>query len=199
MKRHAAATERNSGPIAEVLAPELPRHGNVLEIASGTGQHAVFFARRFPNLRWQPSDPDADALNSIAAWAKDAGLANLAPPVRLDARDPRWPVAEAAAILCINMVHISPWAATEGLFSGAGRILGEGAPLVLYGPYLEDDVETVASNLDFDASLRARNGDWGLRNLSRLDGLAVRSGFARTVRYAMPANNLTLVYRKTPS
>lgn len=196
MKRHAPATTRNSEPIAEVLAQELPGTGSVLEIASGTGEHAVFFARRFPALRWLPSDPDLDALDSIGAWAEEAGLANLAAPMLLDARDPHWPVAEADAILCINMVHISPWVATEGLFAGAARLLGEGAPLVLYGPYIEDAVETAPSNLEFDASLQARNAEWGLREVSRLDRLASESGFVRTARHEMPANNLTLVYRK---
>lgn len=196
MKRHAPATARNSGPLAEVLAQELPDSGLVLEIASGSGEHAVFMARRFPQLAWQPSDRDPEALASVDAWAEETGASNLRPAVALDASAEDWPVEAADAIVCVNMVHISPWRATEGLFAGAGRILTEGAPLILYGPYLEDDVPTAQSNLDFDASLRARDPRWGLRRVADLDALAAGEGFGRTARHTMPANNLTLVYRK---
>ena len=195
MKRHAPAAERNREPIAAVLTGELPQAGLVLEVASGTGEHAVHFARTYPHLQWQPSDPDPDALASIAAWREEAGLANLLPPLLLDAAGPDWPLARADAVLCINMVHISPVAATEGLVAGAARLLAEDAPLVLYGPYLEAEVETVPSNLEFDASLKARNPEWGLRQVEWLDALAGKAGFRRTRRVAMPANNLTLVYR----
>ena len=179
-----------------MLARELPESGTVLEVASGTGEHAVFMARRFPGLHWQPTDLDIEALASIDAWARESSLANIAPAIRLDASDKDWPIAQAGAILCINMIHISPWEATEGLFAGAAQRLEPGGPLVLYGPFLEDSVETAASNLAFDASLRARNPDWGVRNVSALDDLAERTGLVRAARYAMPANNLTLVYRK---
>ena len=196
MKRHAPATARNSEPIAEVLAKELPDSGLVLEIASGTGEHAVFMARCFPAIRWQPSDRDGEALASVDAWANDAGLDNLLPAVELDAASLDWPIERMDAILCINMVHISPWDATEGLFRGAAKVLPAGAALILYGPYFEDDIETAPSNIAFDESLRSRNPAWGLRRLSAVDLLAAQSGFERRARYEMPANNLTIVYRK---
>ena len=194
--REAPAVARNSGPIAEVLAKELPESGLVLEVASGTGEHAVFMARRFPTITWQPTDPDPAALESIAAWAQHAGMANLLPGRHLDASLPDWPVVRADALVCINMVHISPWAATEGLFAGARRVLGEDPPLILYGPYLETGVETAPSNLAFDESLRTRNPAWGIRRVEDIDAVATRTGFSRSARYAMPANNLTLVYRR---
>jgi SAM-dependent methyltransferase len=196
MKRHAPATDRNREPIAAVLTEELPATGLVLEVASGTGEHAVHFARTYPDLQWQPSDPDPAARDSIATWRADEALANLLPPIVLDAASPEWPVELADALLCINMAHISPVAATEGLVAVAARLLPPGAPLILYGPWLEDDVATAPSNLEFDASLKARCGEWGLRRLEWLDGLAAAAGFHRTRRVAMPANNLTLVYRK---
>lgn len=197
MKRHAPAAARNSGPIAQVLAQELPARGLVLEIASGTGEHAVFFARRFPNLRWQPSDADPEALASITAWRDEGGADNLLVPLTLDAQGIDWPVERADAIVCINMVHISPWAATAGLFAGAARLLADGAPLILYGPYLEAGVETAATNLEFDASLRSRHPEWGLRTVAAVNELAQRNGFARTARHTLPANNIILVYRQT--
>lgn len=197
-KRHAPATARNREPIAEVLARELPASGRVLEVASGTGEHAVFFAARFPALAWQPSDPDPDALASIAAYRADYPGENLAAPLLLDAAAPAsWPVRSADAILCINMVHISPWEATCGLFEGAAQILGgKNAPLVLYGPFLEQGVSTAPSNLAFDESLKARNPRWGLRDAGEVDALAGAHGFRRSARHAMPANNLVLVYRR---
>lgn len=195
-KRESPAAQRNRAPIAEVLADELPERGFVLEIASGTGEHAVHFAAAFPKIEWQPSDPDEDSRASIAAYASEAGLPNLRSPIMLDASAPVWPLDHADAILCINMVHISPWEASEGLFAGAARVLPKGAPLVLYGPYLEADVETAPSNLAFDDSLKARDPLWGLRNLAKVDALAARNGFTRTRRVAMPANNLVLVYRR---
>lgn len=197
MKRHAPAAARNSGPIAEVLAQELPPRGLVLELASGSGEHAVFMARRFPEIEWQPSDPDPEALISVAEWAKEANLGNLRTPLQLDARSKDWPVASADALVCINMIHISPWTASEGLFAGAARVLDAGAPLVTYGPYFEDVVETAPSNLAFDESLKARNPEWGIREVAMLDELAARTGFTRTARHEMPANNLTLVFRRT--
>ena len=196
MKRHAPATARNSEPLADVLAGELPNEGLVLEIASGTGEHAVFMARRFPALDWQPSDCATDALHSVDAWAQEAGLANLRPAIALDAAAGDWPVESAAAVLCVNMVHISPWQATVGLFEGAGRVLASGAPLLLYGPFVEDDVETAPSNLAFDDSLKARDPAWGLRQVGELDGLARANRLSRAARHIMPANNLVLVYRR---
>jgi SAM-dependent methyltransferase len=196
VKQHAPAALRNREPIAEVLARELPAQGTVLEIASGTGEHAVFFAHAFPALHWQPTDPSEEALASIAAYRAEERRANLAAPLRLDAADPAsWPVAAADAAVCINMVHISPWAASIGLFKGCAAVLSPDAPLILYGPYLEEGVATAPSNLEFDASLKARNPLWGLREVTAVDRLAADHGFARTQRYAMPANNLVLVYR----
>ena len=196
MKRHAPATGRNSAPIADVLRRELPDEGLVLEIASGTGEHAVFFAREFPQITWQPTDREASELASIAAWTEDAGVGNIAEPVVLDASAHDWPVIRADAIVCINMVHISPWEATEGLMRGAGRLLDSGAPLVLYGPYREAGVETAPSNEQFELWLKDRDPRFGLRNIEDVDALAARHGLARTARHEMPANNLTLVYRK---
>ncbi|MBI1403591.1 MAG: DUF938 domain-containing protein [Porphyrobacter sp.] len=199
MKQHAPATLRNREPIAAVLARELPASGTVLEIAAGTGEHALFFAERFPALGWQPTDPSTEALASIAAYRADYPGENLAAPLLLDAADPdSWPVASADAIVCINMVHISPWEATLGLFAGAARVLSVGgAPLVLYGPYIEEGVDTAPSNRDFDASLKARNPHWGLRKAEALDALAAQHGMARSARHALPANNIVLVYRRT--
>lgn len=196
-KQHAPATLRNREPIADVLTRELPASGKVLEIAAGTGEHAVFFAEAFPALAWQPTDPSDEALASIAAYRADYAGSNLAAPLLLDAAAPdSWPLAEAAAILCINMVHISPWEATLGLFRGAARLLGStGGPLILYGLYLEQGVETAPSNLEFDASLKARNPLWGLREAEAVDVVAGQHGLARTARYALPANNIMLVYR----
>jgi SAM-dependent methyltransferase len=195
MKRYAPATARNREPIAEVLAEELPERGLVLEIASGSGEHAVHFARLFPGLAWQPSDPDADARASIEAWGEEAGLANVRPAIELDAAG-QWPIDRADAILCVNMTHISPPEATRGLFAGAGRVLAPGAPLIVYGPFIEREVGTAPSNLAFDADLKRRNPAWGLRDARWLDELAEATGLERTRRVAMPANNLTLVYRR---
>lgn len=196
MKRSAPAAARNRDPIAAVLAEELPPAGLVLEVASGTGEHALHFARAFPALRWQPSDPDPQARDSIAAWRGEAGLANFLPPLDLDAARPAWPIARADAIVCINMAHISPIAATEGLVAGAARLLESGAPLILYGPWLEDGVETAPSNLEFDRGLRSRDAEWGLREVTWLDALAAGHDFGRTRRVSMPANNAMLVYRR---
>ncbi|WOF44498.1 DUF938 domain-containing protein [Sphingopyxis indica] len=196
-KRHAPATLRNRDAIAAVLAEWLLPAGRVLEVASGSGEHVVHFAAAFPQLQWQPSDPDPGALVSIAAWSAEAGLANVAPPLMLDAAAPDWPAGDADALLCINMVHISPWAATLGLFAGAARLLPVAAPLILYGPYVEPDVPTAPSNADFDASLRARNPEWGLRDLAAVKTAAADAGFVFTERRAMPANNLMLLFRRS--
>jgi len=157
MKRYAPAAERNRESIAVVLTEELPASGLVLKIASGTGEHAVHFARTYPHLSWQPSDPDADARHSIAVWREQAGLPNFLPPIAVDAAKADWPVPDADALVCIDMVHISPPASAEGLLAGTGRLLPAGAPLVLYGPYLEEWAETAPSNLAFDQSLKARD------------------------------------------
>nr|WP_248285032.1 DUF938 domain-containing protein [Alteriqipengyuania abyssalis] len=196
-KRESPAAQRNREPIADVLADVLPERGIVLEMASGTGEHVVHFAKRFAHLDWYPSDPDAEARASIAEHVAQAGLANVMPPLALDASASEWPLDAADAILCINMVHISPWQATEGLFAGAARLLPPmDGPLILYGPYLEREVETAPSNLAFDESLKARDPRWGLRDLAEVDALAKHHGLTRTLRVAMPANNLIVVYRK---
>lgn len=196
-KRHAPATLRNRDAIAAVLADWLPAAGTVLEVASGSGEHVVHFAAVFPQLEWQPSDPDPAGPTSIAAHRSEAGLANIAPPLALDAVASEWPIDRAAAILCINMVHISPWEATLGLFAGAARLLTAGAPLILYGPYIEPGVPTADSNLAFDASLRARNPAWGLRDTGEVKDAAAHAGLAFAGRRAMPANNLMLLFRRT--
>lgn len=197
-KKYAPATERNREPIRQVLKAELPQGGGLLlEIAAGTGEHAVYLSNAFPQWRWQPTDPDPEAIASIAAWRDEHGGENLLKPAQLDASASRWPVDRADAMLCVNMTHISPRAATQGLLAAAGRLLDKGAPLLIYGPFLEAGVETAQSNLDFDASLKARNPRWGLRELAWIDGLAEANGLSRTARHSMPANNLTLVYRKT--
>jgi SAM-dependent methyltransferase len=196
VKRRAPATERNREPIAAVLRDALPASGLVLEVASGTGAHAAYLAGLFPNLLWQPSDPEPAAIASIRAWRDEVGLQNLLEPVRLDAAAEEWPVAAADALLCVNMVHISPWPATVGLMRGAGRLLGPGAPLIVYGPYRRAGVATAPSNEAFDASLRARDPQWGLRDLEAVAAEAERNGLVLERVVEMPANNLTLVFRR---
>ncbi len=195
-RRSAPHVARNAEPIAEVLRGILPENGVVLEIASGSGEHALHFARTFPHLAWQPSDPDPVALRSIEAWREAAGLANLLPPVALDARADERPVAAADAILAINMVHISPWTAAEGLVRGAGRLLAEGAPLYLYGAYRQAGVATAPSNEAFDAWLREQNPEWGVRDLEAVVAAAEGSGLGLDKVVPMPANNLSVVFRK---
>ena len=195
-QRHAPATLRNRDAIVEVLRDILPDHGTILEIASGTGEHAVYFGRTFPHLTFQPSDPDPACCQSIAAWTGREAVSNILPPLQLDAQAARWDVPTPAAILCINMVHISPWESSIGLFEKAGKLLDPGAPLYLYGPYLRDDVDTAPSNMDFERSLKSRNLRWGLRDVADMDALAARYGFVRESLIEMPANNISLIYRK---
>ncbi|HEV7323943.1 MAG TPA: DUF938 domain-containing protein [Bosea sp. (in: a-proteobacteria)] len=195
-RQYAPATQRNRAPILAVLREILPAQGLVLEVASGSGEHAIHFAGAFPNLTFQPSDPDPAALASIDAWAGESALPNLRPAIRLDATAPRWPVAEADAILCINMIHISPWTATEGLIRQAAQLLPAGGPLYLYGPYRQADVPLAASNAVFDDSLRRRNPKWGLRELDAVAELARTAGFGEPAVTAMPANNLSVVFRR---
>ncbi|ATE63503.1 DUF938 domain-containing protein [Rhizorhabdus dicambivorans] len=195
-RRHAPATERNREPIAAILRNVLPATGTVLEVASGTGEHAIHFAGIFPTLQWIPSDPDPSALASIRAWAETARLPNLRPPLLLDASASNWPIERADAMLCINMVHISPWEATMGLMAGAGRLLACSAPLFLYGPHLQQGVETAPSNLAFDASLKSRDPRWGLRRVEEVAALAESHGLALEAVHPMPANNLSLLLRK---
>ncbi len=193
----APAAARNRGPIAEVLRKILPARGLVLEIASGTGEHVAHFAEALPGLTFQPSDPKPEARASIDAWSAATGLGNIRPAILLDAARSPWPVSQADALICINMIHISPWTATEGLFAGAAGILPAGAPLYLYGPYLREGVETAASNLGFDASLRAQDPEWGLRDLATVAATAARNGFSGPDVVEMPANNLSVIFRRT--
>jgi SAM-dependent methyltransferase len=190
------ATARNRAPILAVLRRYLPRRGLVLEVGSGSGEHLVHFAQAFPDLLFQPSDPDADARASIDAWRAALGLANVRPAITLDATAETWPIETADAILCINMVHIAPWAAAEGLVRGAARILPLGGVLYLYGPYKRGGRHTAPSNEAFDASLRARNPDWGVRDLEAVVALAAAAGLAQPGIEPMPANNLSLIFSK---
>ncbi len=195
MKQHAPATQRNREPIRDVLARVLPATGTVLEIASGSGEHAVAFATAFPALRWQPTDPDPVARASIAAWRTEVGLPNLAEPLVLDVCAP-WPVERADAIVCINMVHISPWESSLALFAGAAKLLASGTPLYLYGPYRFGGQFTAPSNEEFDRSLRGRDPRWGVRDVTELAGAATDVGFTLVETVAMPANNHSLVFRR---
>ena len=195
-KRHAPATLRNRAAILAVLREILPPTGMVLEVASGSGEHAIAFAGAFPALAWQPSDPDPDALRSIAAWSAESGLPNLRPPLTLDAASRDWPIDRADALLCINMIHISPWVAAEGLIAGAARLLPPGGALYLYGPFLRGDAPTAESNAQFDLSLRQRDPAWGLRALEDVAALARAFGLAPDRVMEMPANNLSVVFRK---
>lgn len=195
-RRSAPHVARNTGPIIDVLRGILPGEGLVLEVASGSGEHALAFARNFPNLLWQPTDTDPVGLRSIDAWRAAEGVPNLLAPVHLDASADRWPVEEAQAMLCINMVHISPWAATQGLLAGAARLLASGCPLYLYGAYRQQGVETAPSNEAFDQSLKARNPGWGLRDLEDVVAEAGRHGLKLDTVVPMPANNLSVVFRR---
>ena len=193
-RRHAPATLRNRDPILAALRRFLPPTGTLLEIASGTGEHAVFFAAALPGITWQPSDPGADARESTDAHGADAALSNLLPALALDVMAPAWPLGRADAVLCCNMIHIAPWAATEGLMAGAARLLPPGAPLLLYGPYRQAGIETAPSNEAFDADLRARDPAWGLRDLDAVTEAA--RGFTREAVLTLPANNLLVTFRR---
>jgi SAM-dependent methyltransferase len=194
--KSAPAAARNREPILRVLRDCLPRPARVLEIASGTGEHAVWFCGELPALTWQPTDRDPEELSSIAAWRDAAGLPNLLPPLLLDASADTWPVAQADAVVAINMVHIAPWAATQGLIAGAARVLTQDGLLFLYGPFREGGVHTGAGNAAFDADLRARDPSWGIRDLDEITALAGQHGFRGPERIAMPANNLSVVFRR---
>jgi SAM-dependent methyltransferase len=197
LRRSAPAALRNREPIAEVLAEWLPASGLVLEIASGSGEHAIHFAERFPMLEWQPSDIHPDALASIAAWREEVRLPNLRAPVRIDAASSHWPLDAADAVLSINMVHISAWASALGLLEGAARLLRPGAPLIMYGPWLKDDIAAVESNLAFDADLRRRDPEWGLRRVEDFAAAAAERGLVLQATRATPANNLMLLLRRS--
>ena len=190
------STARNRGPILAVLRRVLPRRGLVLEIASGTGEHAAHIAAALPHLDWQPTEQDATMFASIVAHAVDVPAGNILPPLPLDVAAPDWPLAHADAIVCINMIHIAPWRASEGLMTGAARVLAPGGVLYLYGPFKLDGRHSADSNAAFDASLKARNPDWGVRDLGDVTALAARHGLALAETVPMPANNLSVVLRK---
>lgn len=192
----APAVARNRDVILQVLARLLPPAGRVLEIASGSGEHAVHFARALPALLWQPSDPALAALRSIAAHARAAALPNLQPPVRLDAGAAEWPVERADAMVAINLIHIAPWSVAEGLMAGAGRVLPAGGLLILYGPFTVDGAHTAPSNAAFDADLRERDPLWGLRDVDAVAAAGAGRGLRLIERVAMPANNLVLAFRR---
>lgn len=193
--RHAPAVARNRDPLTDALRPLLPASGLVLEVASGTGEHAVHFARRFPKLGWQPTDADPDALESIAAWAAARPAPNLRAALRLDVREV-WPVARADAVLAVNLLHICPWSATDALVTGAARVMPRGAPLIVYGPFRRAGVAPAPSNLAFDETLRARDPDWGVRRLEDVTTLAEAAGLALASVTEMPANNLLVCWRR---
>lgn len=195
-KGFAPAAERNRQPILDVLRRVLPPSGLVLEVASGTGQHAIFFAEHLSQLRWQPSDASDDALRSIRAWVEESAHENLLPPIELDVCWPHWPISSADALLCVNMIHISPWETTESLFEGASALLESGCPLVTYGPYRLHGEHSAPSNAAFDESLRSRNPRWGIRDIDQLQELAGRTGFELRDSVSMPANNMTLVWAR---
>lgn len=193
------ATARNRDPILAVLERVLPPSGTVLEVASGSGEHAAHFAPSLPHLVWQPSDPEPRHRDSITAWATRAAVPNLRPPLDLDTCTGEWPAAVAAvdAVVCINMIHIAPWDACAGLMRGAGNILGPGGVLFLYGPFKEGGRHTAPSNAAFDESLRGQDPGWGVRDLGAVAAEAAVHGMALVETVEMPANNLSVVFAKS--
>ncbi|WP_299415108.1 DUF938 domain-containing protein [Acaryochloris sp. IP29b_bin.148] len=208
-RQYAPAFQRNCHPILAVLEQELPRQGLVLEIASGTGEHAAFFAQQLPHLGWLPSDQSQPQLKSIAAWRHHTDLANFYEPIAVDVGTPNWSEAvvqalehdgfadsEVIAIVNINMIHISPWQTTEGLMAGAARLLPPQGLLYVYGPFIQQDQPTALSNLAFDQSLRSRNPAWGIRQLDDVEKVAAENGLTLQRTVAMPANNLSVIWRR---
>jgi hypothetical protein len=195
-RQYAPATLRNRDFILDVLRVVLPTMGLILEIASGSGEHVIHFAKNLPALVFQPSDADPDARLSVAAWVKAAGVTNVRAPISLDASHSVWPIASANGVICINMVHISRWEATLGLIKGAAAILPPGSPLYLYGPYIRGGFATAPSNQAFDQSLRDRDPNWGLRDLEAVAAMAQSARFSAPVITEMPANNLSVVFRR---
>ena len=197
--RHFPATARNRDAIADVLARVLPASGTVLEIGSGSGEHAYFFSELFPGLTWQPSDPDPLNIDSIAAWVEAAGRPNLRPPLPINASDVILPLDAADVVMCVNVIHISPWDATEGLMRNAARLLPPGAPLYLYGPYRIGGAHTAPSNEAFDRSLRSQNETWGVRDLEAVIAEAEKNGLTFVERVEMPANNQSVIFQRSGS
>ncbi len=196
LRASAPAVARNRDAILTILRRILPRSGLVLELASGTGEHGAYFAAALPDLVWQPSDRAPEALASIAAHRDASGLVNLKAPLMIDAAAPAWPIAAADAVVAINMIHISPWPATEGLMAGAAQLLRPGGPLYLYGAFRRDGRHTADSNRAFDQWLQAQNPDWAVRDLGEVVELAARHGLAHAETVAMPANNLSVIFRR---
>lgn len=197
-RQHSPAAARNAEPILAVLRDWLPPASDVLEIASGSGEHAVHFARALPGLTWHPSDPDPDARRSIRAWCDHHGLANVAEPLDLDVCVTPWPREHADAIVCINLLHVAPWAATQALMAGAGRVLPVGGRLVVYGPFRVEGAHTAESNARFDRQLRVRDPAWGIRDSADVTACARGNGLVPVDTREMPANNRTLVYEREP-
>jgi hypothetical protein len=195
-RRYAPATARNRDPLLQVLKSLLPRTGTILEIASGTGEHACYFAPVFGEAIWQPTDTDESAMASINAHRQADAPANLAPPLHLDVMQAEWPVSAADAVLCVNMVHISPWACCENLFRGCANVLSPGAPLVLYGPFKREGAHTAPSNAEFDQTLRRQNAEWGIRDMGEIAEAGKIRGLALEDPIAMPSNNFCLVLRQ---
>jgi SAM-dependent methyltransferase len=187
---------RNRDPILDVLRLILPPKGLVLEVASGSGEHAAYFAQNLRALDWQPSDPDQEALASATAHRAEASLPNLLPPLHLDVTAAQWPVGHADAVICCNMIHIAPWTACEGLIAGSARVLPTGGLLYLYGPYKIGGRHTAPTNQAFDERLRAQNPAWGIRDLDDVTALAARFSFALAETVPMPANNLSVIFRR---
>jgi SAM-dependent methyltransferase len=190
------SAERNKAPVAQLLKALLPDEGTVLEVSSGTGQHIVHFAREMPYLTWQPSERDEDNLLSIAHWVAEDALTNVRAALRLDVTDEPWPISSAVAVVCLNMIHIAPWSAGEALIRGASEILGPGGLLFLYGPFRRGGEHTSASNQDFDRQLRSQNPEWGVRNLEDVARCGEERGFGAPEIHEMPANNLSVVFRR---
>jgi SAM-dependent methyltransferase len=196
-RRFAPAVQRNRAPLLEVFTNLLPAKGDVLEIASGTGEHAIWFTRHLPGLTWQASDPNPELRQSIASHIIESGLP-LPPPLDIDVTAPDWPLGQVDAVICCNMIHIAPWSATLGLLAGAARHLKPGGRLCLYGPYKRAGSHTAPSNADFDRSLRSQNPEWGVRDLETVTEEALNLGLRSTDVIEMPSNNLTLVFEFTP-
>ncbi len=190
------APERNKEPILAVLRDTLPETGTVLELAAGSGQHTAFFAGHFPNLTWQASEPEEEYRRSIQAWIQHDGLTNAPPPMELDTRGEAWPIDSFDAVLCCNMIHISPWESCTGLMAGVGKGLSPGGALIFYGPFSIDGKHTADSNREFDESLKSRDPSWGVRDMADVTALAADYGLAFERKIEMPSNNLCVIYRK---
>ncbi len=211
-RQYAPAFQRNHQPILAILEQELPKQGIVLEIASGTGEHAAFFAQQLPHLGWLPSDQAPSSLTSITAWQHKVHGANLYKPIPINVCQPNWPEFviqtldnyglmdfKVVAIININMIHISPWQATAGLMAGSARLLSPQGILYLYGPFIQVDQPTAPSNLAFDQSLKTRNPAWGIRQLAEVSHLAAQYGLSLKKTVAMPANNLSVIWQHSAS